>query len=72
MKKYFKIIPLILLFSCISDKDRFNILKKEYPNCEILSRLDTYYAVDTTSLHGAIYHISFYPNNTISKVDRIR
>ena len=72
MKKYLVLVSLVLLTSCISDKDRFDILKKDYPNCEILSRKHYYYAIDTTTLHGAIYMITFYPNNVIDQVDRIR
>ncbi len=47
-------------------------MKKEYPYCEILSNREDYYAVDTTSLHGAIYHVTFFPNNKINAVDRLR
>jgi hypothetical protein len=72
MKKYLVLVPLILLFSCISDKDRFDVMKKEYSHCEILSQGQNYYAVDTTSLHGAIYLVTFFPNNSINRVDRLR
>jgi len=72
MKKYLVLLPLVLMISCISDKDRFDVLKKEYPHCDILSQGRDYYAVDTTSLHGAIYHITLFENNKINTVDRLR
>jgi hypothetical protein len=73
MKKLFSLL-LVAFFAtgCYSDYDKFETLKQKFPHCEILSRGEFYYAVDTTSLHGAIYYISFWYGNKIANVDRIR
>ena len=69
-----KIIFILALFmtSCYSDKAKFDFLKNQYPNCEILSHNSDFYAVDTTHIHGAIYKIDFHYSNNISTVDRLR
>ena len=73
MKVLFNLLLVaILATGCYSDYDKFETLKQKFPHCEILSRGQTYYAVDTTSLHGGIYRITFYVGNRISDVDRIR
>lgn len=71
------LFSLVFLSSCYSDKAKFDYLQEQYPNCEILSANanhdgDWFYAVDTTSLHGAIYQISFYYGTNISTVNRLR
>jgi hypothetical protein len=64
---------MVMVFSsCWSDKAKFDYLREQYPNCDILSNGEWYYAVDTTQVHGAIYEISFYYSTNISTVNRLR
>jgi hypothetical protein len=63
---------MLALPSCYSDKAKFDYLREQYPHCDILSKGEWYYAVDTTQIHGAIYEISFYYGTNISNVNRLR
>lgn len=73
MKKLILIIfAMVLLTSCYSDKAKFDYLKTQYPNCDILSIRNNYFAVDTLNNHGAIYMIDFYYGTKICNVNRLR